>query len=50
MHPSERRCREARGGCRAYGTDDDDGTGSAEGGTVRYLVVLGQKNSILVDT
>ena len=27
-----------------------DGTGSAEGGTVRYLVVLGQKKAILVDT
>ena len=27
-----------------------DGTGSAEGGTVRYLVVLGQKRVMLVDT
>ena len=27
-----------------------DGTGSAEGGTGRYLVVLGQKKAILVDT
>ena len=27
-----------------------DGTGSAEGGTVRYLVVLDQKKGILVDT
>ena len=27
-----------------------DGTGSAEGGTVRYLVVLGRKKAILVDT
>ena len=27
-----------------------DGTGSAEGGTVRYLVVLGHKKAILVDT
>ena len=27
-----------------------DGTGSAEGGTVRYLVVLGQKKVILVNT
>ena len=24
MHPSGRRCRKARGGCCAYGTDDDD--------------------------
>ena len=27
-----------------------DGTGSVEGGTGRYLVVLGQKKAILVDT
>ena len=27
-----------------------DGTGSAEGVTGRYLVVLGQKKAILVDT
>ena len=27
-----------------------DGIGSAEGGTVRYLVVLGEKKAILVDT
>ena len=27
-----------------------DGAGSAEGGTVRYLVVLGQKKAILVHT
>ena len=27
-----------------------DGTGSAECGTVWYLVVLGQKKAILVDT
>ena len=27
-----------------------DGTGSEEGGTGRYLVVLGQKKAILVDT
>ena len=26
-----------------------DGTGSVEGGTGRYLVVLGQKKAILVD-
>ena len=27
-----------------------DGTGSVEGSTGRYLVVLGQKKAILVDT
>ena len=27
-----------------------DGTGSAEGGTGRYLVVLGRKSGILIDT
>ena len=27
-----------------------DGTGSAEGGTGRYLVLLGQKKAVLVDT
>ena len=27
-----------------------DGTGSVQGGTGRYLVVLGQKKVILVDT
>ena len=27
-----------------------DGTGSVEGGTGQYLVVLGQQNAILVDT
>ena len=27
-----------------------DGAGSVEGGTGRYLVVLGQKKAILVDT
>ena len=27
-----------------------DGTGSVEGGTGRFLVVLGQKKAILVDT
>ena len=27
-----------------------DGTGSAEGGTVWYLVVLGQKKAVLVST
>ena len=27
-----------------------DGTGSVEGGTGRYLTVLGQKKAVLVDT